>query len=46
MSAIAYSYLRFSTPDQASGDSRRRQMDLPRLASALPSTSGSATASP
>src|ERR1700744_4922696 len=28
MSAIAYSYLRFSTPDQASGDSRRRQMAM------------------
>jgi DNA invertase Pin-like site-specific DNA recombinase len=28
MSAIAYSYLRFSTPDQAAGDSRRRQMAM------------------
>jgi DNA invertase Pin-like site-specific DNA recombinase len=28
MSAIAYSYLRFSTVDQASGDSRRRQMAM------------------
>jgi DNA invertase Pin-like site-specific DNA recombinase len=28
MSGIAYSYLRFSTPDQASGDSRRRQMAM------------------
>lgn len=26
----AYSYLRFSTPDQMQGDSRRRQMDLAR----------------
>lgn len=28
MSNIAYSYLRFSTPDQAAGDSRRRQMAM------------------
>lgn len=27
MTAIAYSYVRFSTPDQAKGDSLRRQMD-------------------
>jgi DNA invertase Pin-like site-specific DNA recombinase len=28
MTNIAYSYLRFSTPEQASGDSRRRQLSL------------------
>jgi len=28
MTSIAYSYLRFSTPDQAAGDSRRRQMAM------------------
>jgi DNA invertase Pin-like site-specific DNA recombinase len=28
MPAVAYSYLRFSTPDQASSDSRRRQMTM------------------
>jgi hypothetical protein len=28
MSAIAYSYLRFSTSDQANGDSRRRQVAM------------------
>ena len=28
MSAIAYSYLRFSTAEQAGGDSRRRQMAM------------------
>lgn len=30
MNKLAYSYLRFSTPEQAGGDSRRRQLDLAR----------------
>lgn len=30
MSKLAYSYLRFSTPEQAGGDSRRRQHELAR----------------
>lgn len=30
MSKLAYSYLRFSTPEQARGDSRRRQSDMAR----------------
>ena len=30
MSKLAYSYLRFSTPEQAGGDSRRRQYELAR----------------
>jgi hypothetical protein len=28
MAGIAFSYLRFSTPEQASGDSRRRQLAM------------------
>lgn len=28
MNKLAYSYLRFSTPGQTGGDSRRRQLDL------------------
>ncbi|MGI4953220.1 MAG: recombinase family protein [Janthinobacterium lividum] len=28
MRGVAYSYLRFSTPEQAMGDSRRRQLSL------------------
>ena len=28
MNGVAYSYLRFSTPEQAMGDSRRRQLSL------------------
>ncbi len=28
MPGLAYSYLRFSTPEQAKGDSRRRQLSL------------------
>jgi pimeloyl-ACP methyl ester carboxylesterase len=28
MAGIAFSYLRFSTPEQASGDSRRRQLAI------------------
>ena len=28
MTKIAYSYLKFSTPEQASGDSRRRQLAM------------------
>jgi DNA invertase Pin-like site-specific DNA recombinase len=28
MKGVAYSYLRFSTPEQANGDSRRRQTSL------------------
>jgi DNA invertase Pin-like site-specific DNA recombinase len=28
MAGIAYSYLRFSTPEQAKGDSRRRQLAM------------------
>jgi len=30
MNKLAYSYLRFSTPEQAGGDSHRRQLDLAR----------------
>ncbi len=30
MNKLAYSYLRFSTPEQAGGDTRRRQLDLAR----------------
>ncbi len=30
MNKLAYSYLRFSTPEQAGGDSRRHQLDLAR----------------
>jgi DNA invertase Pin-like site-specific DNA recombinase len=28
MAHVAFSYLRFSTPEQASGDSRRRQLAM------------------
>jgi DNA invertase Pin-like site-specific DNA recombinase len=38
---VAYSYLRFSTPEQAAGDSRRRQIAMAEKYAADPLVSGS-----